>query len=149
MGRCRPRHSASVHPCFLCDFLFAEDKIGPNNKNELTEMFVFISKAQPLASGMFLCHFQILCGVPAEPMDRAGTQPGQGSRDTIFKMPMFLQQLAKFMVIFSCDTCLWNLLWGFAYTPDGAEFKPRGPPAQAPKLPGRGSPLAYGAQPCP
>lgn len=97
-------------------------------------MFVFICKAQPLASGMFLCHFQILCGVPAERMDRAGTRPGQGSRDTVFKMPVFLQQPAKFVVISSCDTCLWNLPWGSVYTPDRAEFDPQGPPPRPPTL---------------
>lgn len=85
-------------------------------------MFVFIAKAQPLASGMFLCHFQILCGVPADSMDMVETEPGQGFRDSLW---LFLA------------VKLWSLepSMGVRLHPDRTEFKPRGPPAQTPESP--------------
>lgn len=67
---------------------------------------------------MFLCHFQILCGVPAERTDRAGTCPRHGATGPetwCLKKPVFLQQSGNLVVISSCDTCLWNLPWGLKY----------------------------------
>lgn len=127
------------HPCFLGDFLFAEDKIGPNNKNKRTERLVFISKARPLDSGMFLCHFQILYRVPAETRGHSRDRPGQGSnRNTAFKSLYATDNLRSSRLFLPVKICLWNLPRGFSYAPDLEEFKPPRTPRPDPQVPLQG-----------
>lgn len=92
---------------------------------------------RPLASGMFLCHFQILCGVPAECTDRAGTRPRHGAtgpETRCLKKPVFLQQSGNLVVISSCDTSLEPFV-GVHLHSRLSRVEIRGPPTRTPNCP--------------
>lgn len=102
---------------------------------------MFISKAQLLASGMFLCHFQILCGFRKSPWTELGRNQTKAPETRFLKCPCFSNTLQSSW-LFLPVTLVSGTFHGGLFTPQTVRSSNREDlPPRPPNSPDEDAPL--------